>query len=63
MILEGTGRMEVGDLPAADVGPGDVVAIPAGTPQRITNTGEEDLRFYCLCSPGYTPACYRNLEG
>jgi mannose-6-phosphate isomerase-like protein (cupin superfamily) len=62
IIASGTGRMEVGDLPPTDVGPGDTVFIPAGVRQRITNTGAADLIFYCVCTPPFTPACYRDLE-
>ena len=61
VIAQGTGRMEVGDLPPADVAPGDTVFIPAGVRQRITNTGAADLVFYCICTPRFTSACYRAL--
>jgi len=54
--------VEVGDFPAANVGPGDVVIIPAGARQRITNTGSVDLIFYCVCTPSFQPANYRSLE-
>jgi len=62
VVIAGRGRVEVGDLPPSDVGPGDVVVIPAGTPQRISNTGSEELRFYCLCTPRFHPDCYRELK-
>lgn len=62
IIVEGKGRMEVGDLPPADVAPGDTVFIPAGVRQRIINTGASDLVFYCVCTPPFTPECYRPLE-
>jgi mannose-6-phosphate isomerase-like protein (cupin superfamily) len=62
IIASGRGRMEVGDLPATEVGPGDTVFIPAGVRQRIANTGTEDLIFYCVCTPPFTPECYRDLE-
>jgi mannose-6-phosphate isomerase-like protein (cupin superfamily) len=62
IIASGAGRMEVGDLPPTDVSPGDTVFIPAGVRQRITNTGAADLIFYCVCTPPFTPACYRDLE-
>jgi len=62
IIAAGSGRMEVGDLPPAEVGPGDVVFIPAGVRQRISNTGAGDLVFDCVCTPPFTPACYRDLE-
>ena len=63
VVLTGTGRMEVGALPATEVGAGDVVLIPAGTAQRITNTGTTDLVFCCVCDPPFSPGCYEALEG
>ncbi len=51
-ILQGSGRMQVGD-DSRDVGPGDAVAIPPGQRHQITNTGTELLRFLCCCAPGY----------
>jgi len=62
LIIGGQGRMEVGDLAPTDVGPGDVVLIPNGQPQRITNTSSDDLIFYCVCSPRFTPDMYVSLE-
>ncbi len=57
VVIEGVGRVEVGDVPPTVVGPGDVVVIPPGTPQRITNDGPGELRFYCLCTPRFQPSC------
>jgi len=54
--------MQVGDLPTENVGPGDVVDVPAGTSQRITNVGDEDLLFLCVCTPRFWPGCYEDLE-
>ena len=62
VILEGRGRVEAGDLPAADVGPGDVVVIPPMCRQRIANDGDGDLVFLAICSPRFVPACYESLE-
>ena len=62
VVLEGTGRVEVGELPAVEVGPGEVVLIPRGTPQRISNVGARDLVFLCICTPPFTPECYNGLE-
>jgi mannose-6-phosphate isomerase-like protein (cupin superfamily) len=61
VIAAGHGVVEVGDLQQA-VEPGDVVVIPAGAPQRITNDGDEDLVFYCVCSPRFRQHGYRALE-
>ena len=61
LIVAGEGVAEIGDLEPALVSAGDVVLIPPGTPQRIRNTGNQDLLFYAVCSPRFTPACYRSL--
>ena len=61
-ILSGQGRVEIGDLPPTMVKPGDVVVIPAGVRQRISNTGEQDLLFDCICTPRFTPDCYHALS-
>jgi mannose-6-phosphate isomerase-like protein (cupin superfamily) len=63
VMISGSGLVEVGDGDPARVGPGEVVAIPAGVRQRITNTGPDDLVFLCICSPPFTPECYVDLEG
>ena len=62
VIVAGTGLVEVGDLPATEVAPGDVVVIPRGVPQRITNTGPGDLIFLCICTPRFVPGDYENLS-
>ena len=62
VLLAGKGVVEVGELPAREVGPGDVVVIPAGCRQRITCTGNEDLVFLALCSPRFEAACYKDLD-
>ncbi len=62
VIVSGRGRVEVGSLPATEVESGDVVRIPAGVRQRITNVGDDDLIFFALCTPRFTPECYIDLE-
>ena len=62
IIVAGQGRMEINDLDPIDVYEGDVVRIPAETPQRIKNTGECDLIFYAICSPRFQMSCYHGLE-
>ena len=61
LIASGQGRVEVGDLPPTDVFPGDVVVIPAGTRQRIENTGKGDLVFFCVCTPRFRAENYREM--
>jgi mannose-6-phosphate isomerase-like protein (cupin superfamily) len=62
IIAEGRGRVEVGEFPAADVGPGDVVIIPSATRQRITNIGAVDLIFFCVCTPRFQAENYKSIE-
>lgn len=62
LIISGQGLAEVGDTVREVVGPGDIVRIPAGIPQRITNTGQADLIFYALCVPRFQLGCYQSLE-
>lgn len=63
LIQSGRGVVEVGDLDAQEVGPGDVVIIPPGCRQRIRNSGETELIFLALCSPRFQPEAYQDLEG
>ena len=62
IVIAGRGRVEIGDLDAVEVEPGDVVRIPAGLRQRIANIGSGDLVFYAVCSPRFRKDRYRNLE-
>jgi len=62
VIISGTGLVEVGDLPAKSVHPGDAVIIPAMCRQRITNTGSENLIFLAICSPRFTVDCYEEID-
>jgi len=62
LMISGTGLMEVEGVEPVDVTCGDVVCIPAGKSQRIINTGNEDLVFFAVCTPRFTPECYIGLE-
>jgi mannose-6-phosphate isomerase-like protein (cupin superfamily) len=62
VIRSGQGRMEVGDEAPRPVTEGDIVAVGKGVAQRITNTGDEDLVFDCICLPRFTPDAYEPLE-
>lgn len=62
LVTQGTGVMEVDGRSLGEVGPGDFVYIPADVPQRVTNTGTEDLIFYCICTPAWQEGVYRSLE-
>lgn len=62
LIIEGEGRVELEGLEPTHISVGDVVRIPAETPQRIINIGKTDLVFYCICSPPFQQECYETLE-
>jgi len=62
VVLQGAGLVEVDELPAQHVVGGDVVIIPAGARQRISNTGTIDLVFLAICSPRFTPGAYVDVE-
>lgn len=62
LIVSGSGEVEVGEQPAAHVGPQDVVWIPAGVRQRIRNIGSDDLIFLAICTPRFVPNAYTRLE-
>jgi mannose-6-phosphate isomerase-like protein (cupin superfamily) len=61
VILEGTGKVEVGDLEAQLVTTGDIVIIPPGERQRIENTGEGSLIFLALCTPRFEESIYVSM--
>lgn len=62
LIVSGSGRVSVQGLDPSEVGPGDVVRIPAGMAQRIANIGSTDLIFYCICTPPFREDCYEAME-
>ncbi len=62
VLLSGRGRVEVGELPPREVGPGDVVFIPPGCRQRITCLGQEELVFLAICTPRFRPEAYEDID-
>ena len=59
LILDGEGIVEIGGLPPTTVRTGDVVLIPAGCRQRITNSSEDaDLLFLAFCTPAFRKENY-----
>jgi mannose-6-phosphate isomerase-like protein (cupin superfamily) len=61
IVRKGEGEIEIDGM-RRQLRAGDQAVIPAGTAQRIENTGAGDLEFYCLCTPRFMPACYVSLE-
>ena len=62
VILTGKGQVELAGTEPKEVGELDVVTIAAGESQCITNTGEQDLVFLCVCTPGFKQENYVNRE-
>ncbi len=62
VVLSGTGTVEVGNLAAQTVAPGDVVLIPPGCRQRITGLGNVDLVFLAVCTPRFRPEAYEDMD-
>ena len=63
LLISGKGSVEIGEMQPRTVKTGDVVYIPAGTRQRITNIGPDDLFFYCVCTPPFDQKRYRHWNG
>ena len=49
-VLEGTLRFRAGHE-KVEVGPGESLTVPAGTPHRFWNAGETEARFVCEVRP------------
>lgn len=62
VILSGDGWVDDGRNGVQAVMAGDVVVIAPNQPQRIENTGVEDMVFLAICTPRFTPQRYQSLE-
>lgn len=62
LIISGQGSVELNEEERHDLNAGDLVRIPPNTPQRIENTGVDDLVFLCFCTPAFGENCYESLE-
>lgn len=52
-ITQGRGLMTLG-VSTFEVNTGDTLCIDPGTPHKIRNTGEKELKILCCCSPAYS---------
>ena len=52
-ILQGSGKLLL-DNKKILVNKGDTVCIMPGTTHNIENTGQDDLKILCCCSPAYS---------
>ncbi len=61
LIVEGEGLAQVEGMAPQALGVGDLLYIPAGRVQRITNTGHRNLIFYALCTPRFVHEAYKEV--
>ena len=61
-IVNGRGRVEIGEPPPQEVNAGDIVLIPPTCRQQITNIGSEDLVFLSICTPRFSNDAYEDVE-
>lgn len=61
VVRNGRGIAEVGGA-RQRLEAGDQMIIPAGATQRISNDGDTDLEFYCVCTPRFQEDRYVDLE-
>jgi mannose-6-phosphate isomerase-like protein (cupin superfamily) len=62
LILSGEGQVDVEGMEPRHVASGDLVFIPAGLSQRITNRGDGDLLFLAICTPRFHDAAYLDVD-
>lgn len=62
VILSGTGVVEIGAAPAREMQVGDIAIIPALCPQRIRNSGGDDLIFLAICTPRFVLENYEDVD-
>lgn len=60
-ILKGIGTMHI-DKESLSVKTGATIYIPADAIQSISNSGDEDLEFLCICNPRFKKEVYVNKE-
>jgi len=62
VILAGTGDVDDGIHPPRPVSINDVVIIPADHPQRIKNTGDDDIIILAICTERFLQENYIPME-
>jgi len=60
-ILQGQGTAELEGAQKFQLSKGDVLHIKKHQPQRIKNTGAEELIFLCICTPRFETKNYSAL--
>jgi len=62
LVVAGEGEAEIGWDRVVKLRAGDVLVIPSGERQRITNTGDDVLEFLAICTPRFVPEAYVDLD-
>lgn len=65
VVVSGLGTAELfldGRVQSFNLTVGDSLRIPENVPQRITNTGNEELVFMALCTPRFKTENYIDVE-
>lgn len=61
VMESGAGIIEI-DGKELPIKAGDCAKINPGQSQRVINKTDEELVFQSICTPRWTPECYKNLE-
>ena len=61
VILSGVGEVKINGQAGQMVAAYDIVNIPQGVSQKITNKGTEDLIFLCICTPRFKQESYESI--
>lgn len=62
LVLSGTYRVQVGDAPAREVGPGTLIFVPSGTVHSFSNVGATDAAMLDWSLPGGQDRYFEEID-
>ncbi len=62
LVLSGTYRVQVGDAPAREVGPGTLIFVPNGTVHSFSNVGATDAAMLDWSLPGGQDRYFEEID-
>jgi mannose-6-phosphate isomerase-like protein (cupin superfamily) len=62
LVLSGTYRVQVGDAPAREVGPGTLIFVPNGTVHSFSNVGTTDAAMLDWSLPGGQDRYFQEID-
>ncbi len=62
LVLSGTYRVQVGDTPAREVGPGTLIFVPNGTVHSFSNVGTTDAAMLDWSLPGGQDRYFEEID-